>query len=72
MGLSATGSYTLASDSRKRSPAGSSYNVSTGRHVCQACGKSYSSEWNLERHQRESCPYQAKRYKTVDERNIDR
>ncbi|KJH40519.1 zinc finger, C2H2 type [Dictyocaulus viviparus] len=30
------------------------------KHLCQACGKFYSSEWNLERHRRESCPVKGK------------
>lgn len=42
---------------RKRALSG---NVGAGanatRHVCPACGKLLSSEWNLDRHRRESCP----------------
>ncbi|XGW09263.1 hypothetical protein V3C99_011512, partial [Haemonchus contortus] len=30
------------------------------KHLCQSCGKFYSSEWNLERHRRESCPVKGK------------
>ncbi|PAV59213.1 hypothetical protein WR25_05314 [Diploscapter pachys] len=40
------------------SPA--SGNGQKARHHCQDCDKYYSSEWNLERHRRESCPYKEK------------
>ncbi|VDM44555.1 unnamed protein product [Toxocara canis] len=44
----------------------------SGKHLCQACGKFYSSEWNLERHKRESCPLRAKRSKIGDDKGSSR
>ncbi|PIO59284.1 zinc finger, C2H2 type [Teladorsagia circumcincta] len=53
---------------RKRANSGE-VNVQSGghtsrsqqhKHLCQSCGKFYSSEWNLERHRRESCPVKGK------------
>uniref|UniRef100_A0A914ZRP5 BTB domain-containing protein n=3 Tax=Parascaris univalens TaxID=6257 RepID=A0A914ZRP5_PARUN len=44
----------------------------SSKHLCQACGKFYSSEWNLERHKRESCPLRSKRSKSGDEKGQSR
>uniref|UniRef100_A0A9J2PDR2 BTB domain-containing protein n=1 Tax=Ascaris lumbricoides TaxID=6252 RepID=A0A9J2PDR2_ASCLU len=44
----------------------------SSKHLCQACGKFYSSEWNLERHKRESCPLRSKRSKSGDEKSQTR
>uniref|UniRef100_A0A158Q8X5 C2H2-type domain-containing protein n=1 Tax=Elaeophora elaphi TaxID=1147741 RepID=A0A158Q8X5_9BILA len=72
--LNPSGPYSVATASRKRVSSdplesGSYFSTKSGRHLCQTCGKYYSSEWNLERHRRESCPLHMKRLKSnADER----
>ncbi|EJD76036.1 zinc finger protein [Loa loa] len=72
--LNPSGPYSVAATNRKRVSSdplesGSYFSTKSGRHLCQTCGKYYSSEWNLERHRRESCPSHMKRLKSItDER----
>ncbi|EFP07007.1 CRE-SEA-2 protein [Caenorhabditis remanei] len=58
---------TLLSSSKSTSSAVSAAATSSGgpmiqsrinqaRHMCQECGKFYCSEWNLNRHHKQSCP----------------
>ncbi|KAL3994200.1 Zinc finger C2H2 type family protein [Acanthocheilonema viteae] len=68
--LNPSGPYCAAAANRKRVSSdplesGSYFSAKSGRHLCQTCGKYYSSEWNLERHRRESCPLHMKRIKSV-------
>ncbi|EJW83752.1 BTB/POZ domain-containing protein [Wuchereria bancrofti] len=72
--LNPSGPYSVTAANRKRVSSdplesGSYFSTKSGRHLCQTCGKYYSSEWNLERHRRESCPLHMKRLKSIaDER----
>uniref|UniRef100_A0A8R1TKB5 BTB domain-containing protein n=1 Tax=Onchocerca volvulus TaxID=6282 RepID=A0A8R1TKB5_ONCVO len=73
--LNPSGSYSVATANRKRVSSdplesGSYFSTKNGRHLCQTCGKYYSSEWNLERHRRESCPLQMKRLKNIADEKI--
>ncbi|VDD95973.1 unnamed protein product [Enterobius vermicularis] len=73
IGSSSSASYSPAT-SRKRnrysSPGDSSSSSGkSNKHLCLACGRYYSSEWNLERHKRESCPLKTKRSKVNEEKS---